>query len=221
MTLGYIRVSTDKQNLENQKHKILSYAQEQKIIIDEFIEIEISSKGEQKKRLIDELFLKLKKDDTLICTELSRLGRNMLEILNLIERFSNAGIKLIFVNQPELSTNQNSALSSLLLAIYGYFAQTEREIISERTKQGLAAARASGKNLGRPKGAKAKVRVLDPFNLEILNLLNMDVSQSSILKIINTKLDKPVTITSLRYHIENTKDLKKARDNFKDGSLLK
>ncbi|MDO8453701.1 MAG: recombinase family protein [Sulfurimonas sp.] len=221
MILGYIRVSTDKQNLENQKHKILSYAQGQKIIIDEFVEIEISSKGDSKKRLIDELFLKLKKDDTLICTELSRLGRNMLEILNLIERFSNAGIKLIFVNQPELSTNQNSALSSLLLAIYGYFAQTEREIISERTKQGLAAAKASGKNLGRPKGAKAKVRVLDSFNLEILNLLNMDVAQSSILKIINTKLDKPVTITSLRYHIEHTKDLKTARDNFKDGSLLK
>lgn len=221
MTIGYIRVSTDKQNLENQKHKILSYAQAQKIIIDEFVEIEISSKGEQKKRLIDELFDKLKKDDTLICTELSRLGRNMLEILNLIQRFNDAHIKLIFVNQPELSTNQNNALSNLLLAIYGYFAQTEREIISERTKQGLAAAKASGKQLGRPKGAKAKVRVLDPHNLEILELLNMNVAQSSILKIINTKLEKPVTITSLRYHIEHTKDLKKARDNFKDGSLLK
>ena len=221
MILGYIRVSTDKQNLENQKHKILEYAHSHKLTIDEFVELEISSKGDLKKRKIDELYLKLHSGDTLICTELSRLGRNMLEILNLIERFNSAGIKLIFVNQPELSTNQNSALSSLLLAIYGYFAQTEREIISERTKQGLAAAKASGKQLGRPKGAKAKVRVLDPFNLEILGLLNMDVAQSSILKIINTKLDKPVTITSLRYHIENTKDLAKARDNFKDGSLLK
>ena len=152
MVLGYIRVSTDKQNLENQKHKILSYAQQQKIIIDEFIEVEISSKGDQKKRLINSLFEKLKSGDTLICTELSRLGRNMLEILNLIEKFNDTNIKLVFVNQPELSTNQNSALSSLLLAIYGYFAQTEREIISERTKQGLAAAKASGKKLGRPKG---------------------------------------------------------------------
>lgn len=221
MILGYIRVSTDKQNLENQKHKILSYAQEQKIIIDEFVEIEISSKGDSKKRLIDSLFEKLKAGDTLICTELSRLGRNMLEILNLIERFNKEQIKLIFVNQPELSTNQNSALSSLLLAIYGYFAQTEREIISERTKQGLAAAKAAGKQLGRPKGAKAKVRVLDPFNLEILELLNMDVAQSSILKIVNNKLGKPITITSLRYHIENTSELKQARDNFKSGSLLK
>lgn len=220
MKIGYIRVSTDKQNLENQKHKILSYAHNHKITIDEFIEIEISSKGDSKKRLIDSLFDKLKAGDTLICTELSRLGRNMLEILNLIERFNKAQIKLIFVNQPELSTNQNSALSSLLLAIYGYFAQTEREIISERTKQGLAAAKASGKQLGRPKGAKAKVRVLDPYNLEILELLNMNVSQSSILKMMNNKLDKPITITSLRYHINNTPELKKAKDNFKDGSLL-
>jgi len=144
----------------------------------------------------------------------------MLEILNLIERFNDAGIKLIFVNQPELSTNQNSALSSLLLAIYGYFAQTEREIISERTKQGLAAARKSGVKLGRPKGAKAKVRVLDPYNLEILNLLNMDISSSSILKILNNKLEKPITITTLRYHIQNSKDLTKARDNYKNQSLL-
>lgn len=221
MIIGYIRVSTDKQNLENQKHKILSYAHDSKLTIDEFVEIEISSKQEAKKRKIDQLFEKLKKDDTLICTELSRLGRNMLEILNLIERFNIAGIKLIFVNQPELSTTQNNALSSLLLAIYGYFAQTEREIISERTKQGLASAKAQGKQLGRPKGAKAKVRVLDPYNLEILEYLNMNVTQSSILKIINNKLEKKISITSLRYHIENTDDLQKARDNFNKESLLK
>jgi DNA invertase Pin-like site-specific DNA recombinase len=208
MIIAYIRVSTDKQNLENQKHKILQYAQSNKIIVDEFIEIEISSKGDSKKRLIDTIFDKLKSDDTLICTELSRLGRNMLEILNLIQRFNDNNIKLIFVNQPELSTNQNNALSSLLLAIYGYFAQTEREIISERTKQGLAAAKASGKQLGRPKGAKAKNRVLDPYNLEILELLNMKIPQSSILKMINPKLEKEITITSLRYHIQNNKQLK-------------
>lgn len=220
MIIGYIRVSTDKQNLENQKHKILSYAHDNKLIVDKFIEIEISSKGDQKKRKIEEIFSSLKKDDTLICTELSRLGRNMLEILNLIERFNNTGIKLIFVNQPELSTAQSNALSSLLLAIYGYFAQTEREIISERTKQGLAAAKASGKKLGRPKGAKAKVRVLDPYNLEILEYLNMNLAQASILKILNAKLEKKVSITTLRYHIDNTHELKKARDNFNKGSLL-
>ena len=127
----------------------------------------------------------------------------MLEILNLVEEFNQHQIKLIFTNQPELSTNQNEALSSLLLAIYGYFAQTEREIISERTKQGLSAARAMGKVLGRPKGAKNKTRVLDPYKEEITRLLSIGVSQSSVLKIINTKLDKPISITAIRYFLAN------------------
>ncbi|WP_428739838.1 recombinase family protein [Sulfurimonas sp.] len=216
MIIGYIRVSTDKQNLENQKHKILEYAQANKVMIDEFVEIEISSRKDQKNRLIDSLFEKLTADDTLICTELSRLGRNMLEILNLIDRFNAANIKLVFTNQPELSTNQSSALSSLLLAIYGYFAQTEKEIISERTKQGLKAAKASGKKLGRPKGAKAKNRVLDPYKEEIGKLLDINVPQASILKIINKKLDHAITITSLRYFIQNDKELKQLLTQSKD-----
>lgn len=201
MNFGYIRVSTEQQSLHNQKHKILEFAQQRKIIVDEFIEIEISSKKSQKDRLIELLMEKMNSGDTLICTELSRLGRNMLEILNLIEKFNQMSIQLIFTNQPELSTNQNEALSALLLAIYGYFAQTEREIISERTKQGLSAARAMGKILGRPKGVKNKIRILDPYKEEIAKLINLGVSQSSILKIINSKLDKPISLTSLRYFI--------------------
>ena len=80
-------------------------------MIDEFVELEISSKSDIKKRKIDELFQKLTKDDILICTEISRLGRNMPEILNLIERFNSAGIKLIFVNQPELGLFGSSSLN--------------------------------------------------------------------------------------------------------------
>jgi len=207
MIIGYIRVSTEQQSMENQKHKLLEYAQNNKMIIDEFIELEISSKKDQKERLLDEVFEKLKRADTFMCTELSRLGRNMLEILNLIEKFNKAEIKLIFTNQPELSTNKNEALSSLLLAIYGYFAQTEREIISQRTKQGLAAARASGKILGRPKGVKNKNRVLDPFKDEIKKYLEMGLMQTNILKIINSQLEKKVSLTSLRYFISTTKEL--------------
>ena len=209
MVIGYIRVSTESQSVQNQKHKILEFAQQRKMIVDEFVEIEISSKKSQKDRLLDELFEKLSQGDVLICTELSRLGRNMLEILNLIEKFNNHQIKLIFTNQPELSTNQNESLSRLLLAIYGYFAQTEREIISERTKQGLSAARVSGKILGRPKGAKNKERVLDPYKDEIKKYLEMSLSQTSILKIVNSQLTKPISLTSLRYFIENDKVLSK------------
>ena len=209
MVIGYIRVSTESQSVQNQKHKILEFAQQRKMIVDEFVQIEISSKKTQKERLLDNLFEKLSKDDVLICTELSRLGRNMLEILNLIEKFNNHQIKLIFTNQPELSTNQNESLSKLLLAIYGYFAQTEREIISERTKQGLAVARAQGKVLGRPQGAKNKERVLDPYKEEIKKYLEMSLSQTSILKIVNSQLKKPISLTALRYFIQNDKMLSK------------
>ena len=94
------------------------------------------------------------------------------------------------------------------MAIYGYFAQTEREIISERTKQGLAAARASGKTLGRPKGVKNKNRVLDPFKDEIKRYLDIGLMQTNILKIINSQLEKNISLTSLRYYISTTKELK-------------
>lgn len=210
MIIGYLRVSSENQSLLNQKHKILEYAQKNKVIIDEFIELEISSKKSQKERLLDIVFQKLIKGDTFICTELSRLGRNMLEILNLIEKFNQKNINIIFTNQPELSTD-NKALSSLLLAIYGYFAQTEREIISEITKQGLKAAREQGKILGRPKGSKNKNRVLDPYIDEIKKYLELSLTQTSILKLINSKLNKPISLTSLRYFIATTDQIKEIK----------
>ena len=176
--LAYIRVSTDKQTLENQKHKILEYAFNNNLKIEKFIEIEVSSRKKQKERLIDELFEMLESGDTLIATELSRLGRNMLEILNLIEKFNTHQIKLIFVNQAELST-ANNALSKLLYSIYGYFAETEREIISERTKQGLAAARAKGKLLGRQKGQKVKSKY-DAHKEKIQELYALGLSVQKI-----------------------------------------
>ena len=179
---AYIRVSTDKQTLENQKHKILEFAFNKKIQIEDFIEVEVSSRKNQKERLIEDLFLKLKENDTLVVTELSRLGRNMLEILNLIEKFNSKNIKLIFINQPELSTD-NSALSNLLISIYGYFAQTEREIISERTKQGLAVARAKVKILGRQKGQIVK-SMYDEHKDKIEELYKLGLSVQKIVKYI-------------------------------------
>jgi DNA invertase Pin-like site-specific DNA recombinase len=106
----------------------------------------------------------------------------MLEILNLIEKFNSKNIKLIFINQPELSTD-NSALSNLLISIYGYFAQTEREIISERTKQGLVVARAKGKILGRQKGQIVK-SMYDEHKEKIEELYTLGLSVQKIVKYI-------------------------------------
>ena len=145
-TIGYIRVSTDKQDLKKQRHLLLEYAQNAQTVIKEFIEIEISSTKSKKERRVGELMEMLDRGDTLIVAELSRLGRNMLETLNIINELTENGVKIIFVRQPELSTV--GANGKLLLAIYSYFAEAEREYISIRTKQGLAAAKAQGKQLG-------------------------------------------------------------------------
>src|SRR5271154_5495876 len=128
--------------------------------------VEVSSRESPQKRKIDLLCQTLQPGDKLLVAELSRLGRNMLETLNLIEQLSQYGVKLVFVRQPELSTTGQHA--KLLLAIYSYFAESEREFISLRTKQGLAAVRAKGIQLGRPLGSKNKNgNVLSPYRSHI------------------------------------------------------
>ncbi|MFC1718354.1 recombinase family protein [Candidatus Poribacteria bacterium] len=98
-------------------------------------------------------------------------------------------------------------IDKVILAIYSYFAEAEREYISIRTKQGLAAARAKGKILGRPKGSRNRNRVLDPYKEQIKSYLQMGLNVASIMKIINNQLEKPVTYNSFRYFIQNDKEL--------------
>lgn len=152
MNVAYIRISTNKQDTQTQKLQIQEYCRDNDIQIDRFIEIEQSSKKSQEIRKINELKAMLNRDDLLIVVELSRLGRSMLEVMNLVLELSNNGVNMIFLRQPELSTF-NNACAKLLLAIYAYLDETEREFISKRTKAGLEKAMANGKRLGRPKGS--------------------------------------------------------------------
>ena len=203
--IGYIRVSTDKQDADSQRHLLLEYAHAKKLVIDEFIEVEISSRENQKERRIEELKAKLKTGDTLMVAELSRLGRNLLETLNIIQALTDQGIILIFVRQPELSTE--GPHKNLLLAIYSYFAESERDFISLRTKQGLPAARASGTQLGRPKGRKNKVRRLDPYKGQIAKLLKLRVNLAAIHLIINEQLKPPLTYQAMKYYVDHETEL--------------
>lgn len=152
MNLAYIRVSTNKQDMQTQKLQIKEYCRVNGIQIDRFMEVEQSSQKSLESRKIDELKTLLNRDDLLIVVELSRLGRSMLEVMNLVLELSNKGVQMIFLRQPELSTF-NNACAKLLLAIYAYIDETEREFISQRTKAGLENAMANGKKLGRPKGS--------------------------------------------------------------------
>lgn len=200
LAVGYIRVSTDEQDLSKQKHLLLEYAQHQRLIIDQFIEAEVSSRKTPKERRIEELEGLLKTGDHLLVAELSRLGRNMLETLNIITALSERGIRITFVRQPELSTSATHG--KLLLAIYSYFAEAERDYISLRTKQGLAAARASGKLLGRPKGSRNRQgSVLTPFAESIEVYLKLGLSVSAIWKLTNPLLEKPVTYNTFKYFV--------------------
>jgi DNA invertase Pin-like site-specific DNA recombinase len=139
--IGYTRVSSDKQDLQKQEHLLLKYAQQQDLHIQAFINVEISSRRDNKARRINELLDRLDEGDVLLVAELSRFGRNMFEVIDIVNQLGESGVEVIFVRQPELSTT--GPHRKLLLAIYSYFAEAEREFISIRTKQGLAAAKAS------------------------------------------------------------------------------
>lgn len=175
--MAYIRVSTNKQDAQTQKLQIKEYCRVNGIQIDRFMEVEQSSQKSLEIRKIDELKALLNRGDLLIVAELSRLGRSMLEVMSLVLELSNNGVQTIFLRQPELSTF-NNASTKLLLAIYAYIDETEREFISQRTKAGLDKARAVGKTLGRPIGALSSE--YDKDIEMIVNLRNNGFSKRSI-----------------------------------------
>jgi len=203
--VGYIRVSSDKQDLHKQEHLLLKYAQQHDLKVGDFINVEISSRKSIKERRIDELLSTLGDGDILLVAELSRLGRNMFEVIEIINRLGAKGVEVVFVRQPELSTA--GPHRKLLLVVYSYFAEAEREFISIRTKQGLAAARASGKKLGRPKGSRDKERVLDPYREQMREYLQLGLSLSRIRAIINPQLDRPISYPSYRYFVRQDTEL--------------
>jgi DNA invertase Pin-like site-specific DNA recombinase len=203
--LGYTRVSSDKQDLQKQEHLLLKYAQQQDLRVEDFIKVEISSRRDNKERRIDELLDRLDEGDVLLVAELSRLGRNMFEVIDIVNRLGENGVEVVFVRQPELSTS--GAHRKLLLAIYSYFAEAEREFISVRTKQGLAAAKASGKKLGRPRGSRDKQRVLDPFRDQMKEYLELGLSLRRIRTIINPQLERKISYPAYRYFVRQDTEL--------------
>jgi DNA invertase Pin-like site-specific DNA recombinase len=203
--IGYTRVSSDKQDLQKQEHLLLKYAQQHDLHIQDFIKVEISSRRDTKERRIDELLDRLDEGDILLVAELSRFGRNMFEVIDIVNRLGENGVEVVFIRQPELSTA--GPHRKLLLAIYSYFAEAEREFISVRTKQGLAAAKASGKKLGRPKGSRDRERILDPHREQIKEYLELGLSLRRIRSIINPQLERPISYPAYRYFVRQDPEL--------------
>lgn len=149
MTYAYIRVSTQEQNLENQRKCISDLYK-----VDEFIEEKRSGTIDYLRRDLGGLIKRLNKGDTVIATEISRFGRSMSMIFKIMTELKDKGIRVITIkNNFDLNpSKKNDIVANVLMFAFGLSAQIERDLISERTKQGLVVARKNGKRIGRQKG---------------------------------------------------------------------
>ncbi|CAM3017230.1 recombinase family protein [Legionella worsleiensis] len=187
MIYGYVRVSTQDQSVESQKNSISRYCIEQKLMVDEWIELEMSSRKSTAMRRIDELLDKLSPDDVVIASELSRLGRSIKETLNTIETIIQEKLSRLILIKQNLDLNptvKNNVVNKVLITIFSMLAELERDFISERTKEGLRARAAKGIRLGKPKGV-IQASMYDKDKEKILHLYQLGVP---VQKIIETHL---------------------------------
>ncbi len=161
MIYGYIRVSSDKQTTANQKFEIDSYCKAHSIRLDRLIEETISSTKKIEERKLGRLLKQLKKNDLLIVSELSRLGRNLMQIMKILHDCMEKDIRVITIKEGyELGNNINS---KVLAFAFGLSAEIERNLISQRTKEALARKKSEGVILGRPLGSKTKKHKLSDY----------------------------------------------------------
>jgi DNA invertase Pin-like site-specific DNA recombinase len=179
-TIGYIRVSTDKQDVKNQKYEILEAARKKDIRVDDFVEITISSRKTSKQRRIDEVLQSLGSSDTLIVTELSRLGRSTPEVIALVNEIIKRNIRVIALKQNiDISGGQHDMASKISVTIFSLLAELERDLISDRTKEALSAKKSQGIQLGKPKGTIQKSK-FDKDLERIKELLKLGLSARKI-----------------------------------------
>ncbi len=182
MVHGYIRVSTDKQTVENQRFEINRFCQHQEMIVDKWIEETISGTKDVEKRKLGALLDNMHKGDILICAELSRLGRNLLMIMGVLNQCMKGEIQVWTIKDNYRLGNDIN--SKVLAFAFGLSAEIERNLISQRTKEALARKRAEGVILGRPKGRKSNYKKLTGREQEIRVLLERKMSINKSAKIL-------------------------------------
>ena len=176
----YLRVSTDKQELENQKFEVLKYANDNKLGNVEFVEETVSGRKSWKERKIGKLVEELQQGDILIITEFSRLGRSILEIIEFLSILLRKGVELHVVKNKQVL--KDDLQSKVFAMAFSIASEIERKLISQRTKEALQRRKAEGKPLGRPKGSFSSR--LDKYRDQIVEFRNRGVSISSIAKIL-------------------------------------
>lgn len=169
MIYGYIRISTDRQTLENQEFEIRNFAQNQNLQIDRWVKETISGTKDFEKRELGRLIRRLKKSDILICSEISRLGRNILQIMTILNICIQKEVQVWTIKD---NYRLGADIQSKVLAFaFSLSAEIERNLISQRTKESLARLKAGGKKLGRSFGSRNKKHILDGKEQDIVALL--------------------------------------------------
>lgn len=178
MIIGYLRVSTEKQNPENQRDEIRRFAEEKSLAVDSWVVETASGKIAHKKRKLGRLLRKMNKGDTLIVTEISRLSRSLTEIMAIMGECLDRQINIY--TTKERYTFDNSINSKVLCFAFGLVAEIERNLISMRTKEALALKRAEGVRLGRRPGSDVKMQVIRDNSARIEAMLASGMTVTKI-----------------------------------------
>ena len=181
MNYGYIRVSSDKQTVENQRFEIIKFCKKEGLTVDGWIEETVSGTKSYDKRELGTLLDKIQKDDLIICSELSRLGRSLFMIMEILNQCMNKECRVWTIKD---GYRLGDDIQSKVLAFaFGLSAEIERNLISQRTKEALARKKAEGVILGRPKGRKSSKVKLSGKEMYIKELRSQGVSISEIARI--------------------------------------
>ena len=182
MNYAYIRVSTELQSYEGQRFEIEKWCGRSQLTIDVWVLEKVSGTMDLKKRTLGRTLRKMHRGDFLICTELSRLGRNMMMVMSILNNCSEKGIQVRSIKDGfELS---DSIQSKILAFAFSMAAEIERTLISQRTKEALAAKKAAGIKLGRPSGKSSQRKRFDSLLPEILRMREQGASFKLIAKFV-------------------------------------
>ncbi len=181
MIYGYCRVSTQHQHEENQHFVIENFAQANNIHIDTWVEEKISSNKKLSERKLGTLLKKLKTGDILITTEISRLGRSLLEVMGILQMCLEQGCQVWTLKE---NFRLGADIQSKVLAFaFGLSAELSKQLLQERVRESLARLKANGKKLGRPCGAQSKKLKLSRNKKRLNNLITSGISKNEIARI--------------------------------------
>ena len=178
MVYGYIRVSTDKQTVENQRYEINKFCKLNVMVIGRWVEETISGVKALEERELGRLLKKMRKGDTIICSELSRLGRNLFMIMGILNEYMSRDIRVWTIKDNYRLGNDING--KVLAFAFGLSSEIERNLISQRTKEALARKREEGMILGRPFGSKSKAKKLTGKEVEIKAMLGRNMPKAVI-----------------------------------------